>query len=598
MTPITPLRRRLGCLAWAALALTAAAEPAPAQSVVASGELIVKLRPGVERVRGRALARGQGGDVVDEVRELRLQRIRLPERARVNAARVLARHPEIEWAAPNLLLPPTEVPDDPQYAVAWHLDKIGAPAAWDLSKGDGVTIAVLDSGVDATHPDLSSKLVPGYNFYENNADTADVYGHGTRVAGAAAAATDNAAGVAAVGWNARVMPIRVAGTNGWASSWAITQGLAWAVDHGARVMNLSFANLGSSQAVADAAAYAVQQGGVVVVSAGNCGCDESTPARLDLLTVGATDETDALAAASSRGSHVDLVAPGVRIWSTDPGGLYRRVSGTSYSSPIVAGIVALMLSANPDLEAADVAALLQGTAQDLGAAGWDSAFGHGRVDAFRALQAAVAAAGPPPDTAPPTASFVSPSPGATVAGTVDVRVSADDDTAVTAVDLYVDGALLARDTSAPFRFFWDTRELPDGLHGLVAVAFDAAGNEGSTGLAVVQVQNVVPDTTPPTALITAPAAGATIGNDVQVRVSATDDVLVESVEAFVDGVSIGTQSCGSPSCAPVFSWNARGVIAGYHEITARAVDGSGRVGDSAPITVILDRSGGGRGARR
>jgi hypothetical protein len=562
-----------------------------------AGELIVKLRPGVQRERGRALAREEGGVVVDEVGGLRLQRIRLPESRRAGAHAKLRRRAEVEWAIRNEVFTPSALPNDPSHADAWHLAKIGAPAAWDLSKGAGVTIAILDSGVDAAHPDLAAKLVPGWDFYENDATPNDANGHGTRVAGAAAAATNNAVGVAAVGWSAKLMPLRVAGPTGAASAWAVTQALAWGVDHGARVLNLSFGNVGDSLAVVDAAAHAVAQGAVVVVAAGNCACDETTPARPELLTVGATNELDVLGDFSSRGSHLDVVAPGLRIWTTDRNGAYGKYKGTSYSTPVASGVVALMLAANPELDAADVAALLEETAVDLGSSGWDPSFGHGRVDAFAAVQAAIEAAGPPPDTTAPSAAFTAPSAGDALAGTVTVRVSATDDTGVSAVELYVDGVFHGRDLVSPFRFAWDTTALPDGEHELRAVAFDAAGNGGETEPYVVTVQNA--DVTPPTLAITSPAAGTTIGTSVAITVQAADDRALASVEAFVDGVSLGVQTCAGTSCAPVFTWDALRAAGGWHVLSARAVDAVGHVGEAAPISVLRDRSSGGhRDGRR
>jgi subtilisin family serine protease len=496
---------RLWCLLRASILLTFAGAPlglpvlARAERPAVPGELIVKLRPGVERQRGRALAREQGGEVVGEVGALRLQRIRLPESVRARARQALRLRGEVEWAAANELFRPSALPDDPSYGVAWHLARLGAPAAWELSQGEGVTIAILDSGVDAAHPDLAGKLVPGWDFYEGDANTADGHGHGTRVAGAAAAATDNALGVAAVGWQARILPLRVAGQNGAASAWAITQALAYAADHGARVMNLSFANVGDSQAVVDAAAYAVAQGGVVVVGAGNCGCTAKTPARAELLTVGATNENDALGDFSSRGAHLDLAAPGVRIWTTDRDGAYGKYTGTSYSTPVVSGLVALMLAANPALDAAGVAELLQATAVDLGDPGWDPGFGAGRVDAAAAVRAAA----------------------------------------------------------------------------------DAAG----------------PDSTPPDVAIASPADGVTIGTRVEIEVEAADDRALAGLEVFADGVSLGTQACSGRTCSGVFEWNALRAQGGWHELSARALDAAGNAGE-AGISVLRDRSGGGRGGRR
>jgi subtilisin family serine protease len=186
-------------------------------------------------------------------------------------------------------------------------------------------------------------------------------------------------------WGAAILPVRVAGPDGWASSWAIVKGLAYAVGRGARVANLSFGQLAGSQIVLDAARSAVQDGMVVVASAGNCGCTESHPDSPWLLSVSATTSSDGLATFSSRGSFVDVAAPGQGVQTTSAGGGYGSVSGTSFSAPVVAGLVALIRSAEPSLTPAQVEGRLAASAVDRGPAGWDPSFGHGRVDAYAAV---------------------------------------------------------------------------------------------------------------------------------------------------------------------------------------------------------------------
>jgi hypothetical protein len=402
---------RLACSLAVCLLASGSAGGAPD---VQEGELILKLRAGASPARGAALAGGHGAEVIDSLSELKMHRLRVPEAARESVQAALSRRAEVEWVEPNALLEPVAVPDDPRFEDAWHLGALGAPSAWDLSTGAGVTLAILDSGVDPNHPDLEGKLVPGYNFYDGNSDTRDVFGHGTRVAGAAAADTNNGIGVASIGWGAQLMPIRVTSTSGYASAWAIAQGLAYAVDHGARVMNLSFAGVGGSSTVANAAAYAVQNGGVVVAAAGNCGCTESTPDRAELLTVGAMAQGDVIWSGSSRGDHVDFSAPGAAILSTVAGGGYGAGTGTSFSAPVAAGVVALLLAADPTLDAAEVEALLAASAVDLGGVGWDPAYGHGRLDAAAAVQAISTSPPPPSDGTPPSVAITTPETGAIV----------------------------------------------------------------------------------------------------------------------------------------------------------------------------------------
>lgn len=562
------------------------------------GELLLQRSEGVAAARIGELARAHGAEPLDELPGPRLHRIQVPEPALERVRAALARRPEIVAVETNARFAPVALPDDPLLGQAWHLPKLGAPAAWDVARGDGVVIAILDSGVDGLHPDLAGQLVAGWNFAGGDANTADVFGHGTQVAGAAAAATSNGLGVASVGWNARLMPIRVTGTDGVASAWAIAEGLSHAAEHGARVMNLSFAGVGGSSTVVAAADYAVRSGGVVVAAAGNCGGADATPDSPALLTVGATDSADALASFSNRGSYVDLVSPGVAIATTTRGGGYGTPSGTSFSAPVAAGVVALMLSANPGLRAADVESLLAATALDLGSAGWDPGFGSGRIDARAAVEAAATAPGSPTDAAPPSVAVVSPADGSSVAGAVSVEVDARDDVGVVAVDLLRDGARIATATAPPWRFGWDTTREGDGLHGLGAVARDAAGHSASSATVVVSVANLAADTRAPSVAISAPAEGTVLGKRVDVVVDAADDRRMERIELRVDGSRLTSAACSAATCRLQYRWSTSGLASGSHVLTARAFDAAGNAADSAPRGVTKPASSGSSKPRR
>jgi hypothetical protein len=209
-----------------------------------------------------------------------------------------------------------------------------------------------------------------------------------------------------------------------------------------------------------------------------------------MVSVSATDSGDSLANFSSYGPYVDVSAPGVNILTTNWGGGYKSMGGTSHATPIVSGVIALMMSANPSLSPASLETLLQANADDKGLAGWDQKFGWGRVNAYRAV--AAAAGSLPKDTTPPTASITAPSAGAVVSGGIAVNVSALDGAGVVRVDLSVDGVLLASDTTSPYTFFWDTTKVVNGLHTLTAKAVDAAGNVGTSLAVVVDVENVGP----------------------------------------------------------------------------------------------------------
>lgn len=501
----------------------------------------------------------------------------------------LAHNPHIDLAEVDRSLEPDLAVNDPYLSSAWHLTKIGAPVAWDESQGAGVTIAILDSGVDGTHPDLAARMVPGWNFYDNNSNTADVYGHGTKVAGAAAAISDNGVGVASVAGQARIMPIRVTGTDGWATWSGIAQGIVYAADHGARVANVSFRGVTTHSGSRTAAQYMKDAGGLVIVSGGNTGVLEAYTVTNSMISVAATGSTDVRASWSSYGNYITLAAPGVGIWTTTRGGGYGAVSGTSFSSPVTAGVVALMMSANPDLRSTDIESLLFSTAVDLGTAGWDQYYGHGRVDAAAAVAAAIGAA-PRGDTTPPTVAITSPTSGSTVSGLVPVSVNASDNVGVTRVELSVNGTTVAVDTSAPFAFSWDSAGTANGTASLVARAFDAAGNQTNSSTVSVNVSNNIPapvtDTTPPTVRIVNPVAGSVSGA-VSITVNASDNSGAAgiSLSIYIDGAQ---RASGTGSTLST-SWNTRprNVSAGNHTIRVVARDAAGNQSSAEVIVTVV-----------
>jgi hypothetical protein len=231
-----------------------------------------------------------------------------------------------------------------------------------------------------------------------------------------------------------------------------------------------------------------------------------------------------------------------------------------------------------------VASIIEQNADDLGAPGFDIYYGWGRVNAYRALLAA-GATPPTSDSTPPTASITSPAAGSVVSGTTTVAVSANDNIGVTQVDLQIDGVLLGSDTTSPYSFAWDTTKYVNASHNVVAIAHDAAGNIGASSGITVTVSNQAADTTPPSVTITSPVNGATVSRTVKLNVSASDNVLVQNVSAFVDGRQIGSTSCSSGSCSTSFSWNTKSAASGAHTLSASAWDPSGNVSQSAPITV-------------
>ena len=444
------------------------------------GELLVGFRAGVGAPGRHALYQKHGAVFLEDIgARTRIVRLRVPAGMEDAILNRLKRMPEVKFVEKNFEFTPALVPNDPEYMGQWHLPVIQADRAWDLSQGGAnAVIAIVDTGIDASQPDFASKLLVGYNTYSNNSDTSDAFGHGTEVAGVAGALTNNNVGVAGVAGNAPIMPVRVTDATGAANAASIANGIIWATDHGARVINLSFDGVVGNATIATAAEYAFNHGTLVVAAAGNCSCVDGQIETPFILSVSATDENDALAYFSSTGSYVDLSAPGNNILTTQKYSLYLPDSGTSLASPVVAGVAALMFAANATLTPTAATELLEGTAVDLGNAGYDPNFGYGRVDALAAVTAAINYV-PPGDTQPPSVVITSPNSGATVSGTAVVDVMADDNVGVVKVDLLVDGVYYASDAASPYSFAWDASALADGPHTLEAVASDAAGNSAT-----------------------------------------------------------------------------------------------------------------------
>jgi subtilisin family serine protease len=321
-----------------------------------------------------------------------------------------------DYAEPDFPVYAFRDPNDPLYRSQQNtLRQINAPDAWDLSTGsDNVMIAIIDSGVLATHPDLSGKVLSGKNFAAEpaNLDTTDDNGHGTYVAGIAAANTNNNIGMSGIAWNSKILPVKVLNADGIGTNATIAKGIRYASERGAQVINISLGGPNRSQVVEDAVRIAYTQGAVLVASVGNNGTNQPNyPAAYDMVIgVGAFNARGEAATFSNYGLDLSISAPGSSIigpWIGSGSQAYIYDNGTSCAAPFVAGTVALMLSANPSLSNSQVRNILEGTADNskpgnpavpasgnpgvqansLGS-GYDTRLGWGRLNVFKAVQAA------------------------------------------------------------------------------------------------------------------------------------------------------------------------------------------------------------------
>ncbi len=471
-----------------------------------AAQLIVHPRAGLSASLQRQVFAERAAQEIGRIGALGAVVVRVPYRQSYVVARALRRSGYFKAVERDQRAAAAETPNDPMFPSQWGLAEIGASAAWDVTLGSNqVTVAIVDSGVDASHPDLHDQLLPGYDFINNDADPADDNGHGTRMAGIVGAEASNGIGITGVAPHCPLLPVKVLGADGSGPYSAIANGITYAADRGARVINLSLAGSSPSVTLQSAVDYAVARGAVVVAAAGNFGTgDPMYPAAYpNAVAVSATDPSDAVATFSNYGAWLSLGAPGVNIlttnWSASGSPLYVASSGTSPAAAIASGAFALLLSARPELSPSDAVTRLTQTAHDIGSSGWDPFSGWGRVDIAAAVGAQPPTPTPGPSPVPtlardrkaPKVSIVSPVANSLAYGMQNVDVAATDNVGVTSVELMVDGAFVASDNASPFGFVWDTTTVAPGKHTLSATAYDAAGNHGSSKKVVVNVTSGV-----------------------------------------------------------------------------------------------------------
>ncbi len=367
--------------------------------------LLVELRPhSSSRSLSRTIA-AAGGRPERTLRHLRVMVVRVPRRNAAALSARLARARVVKQVRRNRVVMhitssnfAQEVPTDPLWGLQWGAVLTQAPTAWAVTKGSsGVVVAVLDTGVDLSQPDLQGAFVPGYDFVNDDTDPSDDNGHGTGTAGIVAARAGNGRGGAGFCPQCSVMPVKVVAADGTATEADVAPGITWAADHGADVINLSLGGTYSAT-IADAITYATSKGVLVVAAAGNNGSSGAfyPAADPEVLGVAATQPDDQLYSWSNYGGWVPLAAPGCDL-TTARGGQYAEVCGTSASTPVVAGLAGLAMSYSQTSSAQAITQAITSSAHTI------AGVSAGRVDVAGTLAAlgATFLPAPPPGQAPP-----------------------------------------------------------------------------------------------------------------------------------------------------------------------------------------------------
>src|SRR5439155_15797565 len=378
------MERPRGVIALAAVlvAVGIGATGALAESAPTSARYLVTFASGVPQAQQAADIAAAGATDVSSISQLNIHTVDATDMA----VAALSADPDVAHVEADQSRAAQATPSDPEYPNQWALSRIG----WDQVFGSvspigSATVAVLDTGVDASHPDLAGQLVPGTSILDGSGGTSDPNGHGTWMAGIVAAATDNAIGIAGIGYSGvRVMPVTVLGADGTGQDSDIISGVTYAADHGADVILMSFSNPGYSVALQSAIDYAWSKGAVVVAATGNGGSATATFPAGDRGVVGvsSTDFNDALDFSSNYGPDTFLAAPGDGIETTATGGGYTTISGTSAAAAEVAGAAALLKASS---FAAANGGIVGRLARNADPAGTADQTGNGRLNLARAI---------------------------------------------------------------------------------------------------------------------------------------------------------------------------------------------------------------------
>ncbi len=562
--------------------------PAPVKTIAAT-EVLLKFKSDLTTEEKEQIVASFGGNVSGNNTSLNYQTIQVAAGTEQTIIDLLTGQGVLEWGQTNNIcqvLDSEEIeadytPNETLDAIARSaLTKTNAYAGWDITTGSNtVTIAILDSGIQTTNADFAGRLVTGYNGFDGTSNVEDVYGHGTHVAGIAAATGNNLYGIAGINWQANIMPVKVLNDTGIGSSNSVADGITWAVDHGANVINMSLGSSSVQKPIEDAVKYAHDHGVVVVASAGN---DYDTrynyPASYDnVISVGAVTSSNTIANFSNVNDKVDVVAPGVNIVSDALTGITRMMTGTSQASPFVAGLASLLFGVdkfnkNPDA----IEEAIENSATDLGAAGRDNFYGYGMINIAAALNyifaTEVPTFTPPTEVTPvptqPTAEPTQP--------TVEPTQPTIEPTQPTIAPTQPTVDLIPTDTPKKV-----TTPKPPLLFDIKPVFPPGRIDMTAPGLVYTGGWNLIPSsesTVPPTLFTN--TVGSTAGmrfSGSSVRFTYPTNANFGRVRIMIDGVDVAILDLSSTGSQTQNIWQSLQLPDGEHSITITLLDGSAMI---------------------
>lgn len=359
------------------------------------GEVVIRVKPGFS-AQNAAEAVNAEVKKTFTVGEMKYAVLTLDGTTTVqDALNKLTGNKAIDYVEPNYIYKTSIVPNDPEYSSRQYChQRMNSEQGWNVTTGSSsVVIAVVDTGVNGSHQEFAGRMTSGYDTVNNipltGNENSDDYGHGTHVAGISAAKGNNSIGMAGVDWNCLIMPVKVLDQSGSGSNDTIAEGIVFAVNNGANVINMSLGGKGLSKSIEDAVNHANLNGVVVVAAMGNSGTAsvDYPAASQGVIAVGSSNARDQMSYFSTRGYHISVCAPGEEIYSTSMDGSYVTFSGTSMASPQVAGAASLLMAANPGWTANQIRSQLEGTADDISGTGFNPSSGYGRINLANALSA-------------------------------------------------------------------------------------------------------------------------------------------------------------------------------------------------------------------